>query len=151
MLYNGCHPLSVLCYCRRNLKYPKIAAFGRVKLKALFSHVIEGNAVIIRQLHTVGSVIPAKHGTWLTTVNPKLKFLSACLDKKCVVLGWGTFKGSHRSCTSKNYQTHEVELVDRKICGEYYGAYMITDRMICAKARNETTRNCLGDTGGKNM
>ena len=69
-------------------------------------------------------------------------------DKRCVVLGWGTFKGSYRSCSSKNYQIHEVELVGKQECREYYGEHMISDRMICAKSRNETSANCLGDTGG---
>jgi hypothetical protein len=41
-----------------------------------------------------------------------------------------------------------VDLVDREECREYYGSDMITERMICAKSKNETVVDCLGDTGG---
>ena len=39
--------------------------------------------------------------------------------------------------------------MNTKECSEYYGAHMTTERMICAKSRNDTSQKCLGDTGGK--
>ena len=90
-----------------------------------------------------------KGGYWNRTLTGRLRFLLSCLGKRCVVLGWGTFKGSFRLCESKNYGAHEVEVVNTKECSEYYGAHMITERMICAKSRNETSMKCLGDTGGE--
>ena len=65
------------------------------------------------------------------------------------MLGWGTFKQSYGSCNSEKYKAQEVNVVSRRECGEYYGENMITERIICAKAKNETLWECLGDTGGK--
>ncbi|XP_028392464.1 uncharacterized protein LOC114517021 [Dendronephthya gigantea] len=69
-------------------------------------------------------------------------------ERKCAVLGWGTFKAPYNSCNSEKYKVHEVEVVSREECGAYYGHHMITKRIICAKAKDDTSWECLGDTGG---
>lgn len=68
--------------------------------------------------------------------------------RKCLILGWGTYKGSYRPCISQTYSFHEVDIVDQQKCADYYGTHMIKKGIICVKARNSTVQECLGDTGG---
>lgn len=69
-------------------------------------------------------------------------------DTRCFVLGWGTYRGGLRTCGPKNYKVHEVEILERAQCEEYYGKHIMTERMLCIRPRSQGNRTCLGDTGG---
>lgn len=64
------------------------------------------------------------------------------------MLGWGTYKGGLTTCGPSSFRAHEVEIIEKAECEGYYGNNTMTERMLCARPRDQKERSCIGDTGG---